>query len=63
MMLIIKTTIKIPTQTPALKIPPITAQLFRKIVKKTISAGNNFFIFSLKSLKNHASRKQTIAAA
>jgi hypothetical protein len=58
-MLIIITTINIPTQTPALKIPPITAQLLRKKVKKTISAGDNFFIFLLKSLNNRASRKKS----
>ena len=42
---IIKTTINIPTHTPALKIPPTTAQLFRNMNMNTNNRVNNFFIF------------------
>ena len=43
---ITKTTISIPTHTPALNIPPTTAQLFKKIAVRIKRRVNNFFIFN-----------------
>jgi hypothetical protein len=40
----IKRTIRTPTQTPALNMPPITAQLFKSNISMTVRKGKNFFI-------------------
>ena len=41
-----KTTINIPTHTPALKIPPTMAQLFRNSTVRINNRVNTFFIFN-----------------
>jgi hypothetical protein len=48
-----KTTSKTPTQTPALKIPPIMAQLFNRNIIITIRSDKKIFIcFNLKDEKS-----------